>query len=519
LKEVPAPVVDLFSERAKQVEAVMALLKRGYTPKQFKSMFKGVNEDEKRRILAQGVDKLRERMGAPQGRPSLTADFKIHDQAVTLTRPKKVPITSKTLREDVAQRLNNSGLVVDKPSGFPVRVRMDLTQAIGQGSQIVFEKESVVRLDKLLGEIVRLAPGEISNDRLAKDLRDDRRFLIRRMGGNEMVTTRQILGEEKTLLTSVVTGMGQRDPLQEDYIRPAPLTVTPQRIDELVGQARARGEELTPAQAEKWLNQFAAIHRYVCTSPDQFLNVRGGAGAGKSFCLEKLVDQSLHAGRPVFVCAPYGEQARVTLRNESPRLEASGQKEVAQVFAKANTVDHLLVKAESDPTPFRRADIYVDEAGLLDTPKALALVRLAERVDARVIFQGDTEQMGAVGRGQPIKLLQDEVGLGMHVPRASISRRQLSVADKKLASDLSSGNPQKFAGAVQAMIQRDMIRETPPDKAVEIVAKEIVEGRATGKEVVRCHLFIGSMRPSLNVSMLFTSKRWAKKGKPPSPYM
>jgi conjugative relaxase-like TrwC/TraI family protein len=484
LKEVPAPAVDLFSERAKQVEAVMSLLKRGYSPNQFKAMFKGVGEDEKRRMLGQGAEKLREQLGAPHGSPSLKPDFKIHDEAVTLTRPKKVRITSKTLREDVAQRLNNSGLVVNQPSGFPVRARMDLTKAVRQGSQMTFEKESVVRLDKLLGEIVRLAPGEISNDKLAKVLRDDRRFLIRRMDGNEMVTTRQILGEEKTLLTSVVKGMGQRDPLQEDYIRPESLTVTPQRIDELVVQARARGEELTPAQAEKWLNQFAAIHRYVCTSSDQFLNVRGGAGAGKSFCLEKLVDQSLQAGRPVFVCSPYGEQARVTLRNESARLEASGQKEAAQIFAQANTVDHLLVKAECDPTPFRRADIYVDEAGLLDTPKALALVRLAERVDARVIFQGDTEQMGAVGRGHPIKLLQDEIGFGMHVPRASISRRQLTEADKKLAADLSSGNPQKFAGAVQSMLQRNMIRETPPDKAVEIVAKEIVEARATGKDVV-----------------------------------
>jgi conjugative relaxase-like TrwC/TraI family protein len=484
LKEVPAPAVDLFSERAKQVEAVMALLKRGYTPKQFKSMFKGVGEDEKRRILAQGVDKLREKLGAPQGRPSLTADFKIHDQAVTLTRPKKVPITTKTLREDVAQRLNNSGLVVDKPSAFPVRVRMDLTHAIRQGSQIVFEKESVVRLDKLLGEIVRLAPGEISNDRLAKDLRDDRRFLIRRMDGNEMVTTRQILGEEKTLLTSVITGMGQRDPLQEDYIRPASLTVTPQRIDELVGQARARGEQLTPAQAEKWLNQFAAIHRYVCTSPDQFLNVRGGAGTGKTFCLEKLVSQSQQGGRPVFLCAPYGEQARVTLRNESSRLDATGQSEVARIFAQANTVDALLVRAQHDPLPFRGADIYVDEAGLLDTPKALALARMAERVDARVIFQGDTEQMAAVGRGQPVKLLQDELGLGMHVPRASISRRQLTVADKQLAADLSSGNEEKFASAVGKMIDRGMIRETAPDEAVEKVAKEIVENRAAGKDVV-----------------------------------
>ena len=34
------------------------------------------------------------------------------------------------------------------------------------------------------------------------------------------------------------------------------------------------------------------------------------------------------------------------------------------------------------------------------------------------------------------------------------------------------------------MLDRGMIRETPPDEAIEKVAKEIVEGRATGKEVV-----------------------------------
>ena len=253
--------------------------------------------------------------------------------------------------------------------------------------------------------------------KLADQLRDDRRFLIRRMDREEVVTTRQILGEEKTLLTSVIMGMGQREPLQKDYVVLPPLwSPHRERIDELVTQARARGEQLTPAQAEKWLNQFAAIHRYVCTSQDQFLNIRGGAGTGKTFCLEQLVGQSHQAGRPVFICAPYGEQARVTLRNESPRLEAAGQKEVARVFAQANTVDSLLAQARHDPPPFRGADIYVDEAGLLDTPKALALVREAERVDARVIFQGDTEQMAAVGRGQPIKLLQDELGLGCTFP-------------------------------------------------------------------------------------------------------
>jgi conjugative relaxase-like TrwC/TraI family protein len=484
LKEVPAQAVDLFSERAKQVVSVIALLKRGYTAEQFKVVFKGVSEDEKRRMLAQGVEKLRERLGAPEARPSLLADYRIHEQAVMLTRPKKISISSKTLREDVAKRLHNAGFVLENPSPVPVKARLDLTEAIRQGTQIAFEKQSVVRLDHLLGEIIRLAPGAVANERLAEQLRDDRRFLVRRADGHEVVTTRQILGEEKTLLTSVIDGMGQHGPLQHDYAPPVALVATPERIDELVTQARARGEELTPAQAEKWLNQFAAIHRYVCTSQDQFVNIRGGAGVGKTFCVEQLVGQSLQAGRPVFICAPYGEQARVTLRNEAPRLEASGQNEVARVFAQANTVDSLLMQARHDLTPFRGADIYVDEAGLLDTPKALALVREAERAGARVVFQGDTEQMAAVGRGQPIKLLQDELGLGMHVPRASISRRQFSQADKKLASDLSSGDGEKFASAVQTMIDRKMIRETSPDEAVEKVAKEIVEGRSTGKEIV-----------------------------------
>jgi conjugative relaxase-like TrwC/TraI family protein len=483
LKEVPASMVDKFSERGRQVQTVKALLKRGYTPQQITKALKGLSEDEKRKLLAK-PDALQATLGRAEGKPRLVANHLMDQQAVTLTRPKKVRITSKTLREDVAKRLHEAGLVVKTPSPFPVKVRLDLTEAIRQGTQIAFEKESVVRLDYLLGEIVRLAPGAIANNKLADQLRDDRRFLIRRMDREEVVTTRQILGEEKTLLTSVTQGMNQHAPLQKDYVSPAALVATPERIDELVTLALARGEQLTPAQAEKWLNQFAAIHRYVCTSKDQFVNIRGGAGVGKTFCVEQLVGQSLHAGRPVFICAPYGEQARVTLRNEAPRLEASGQKEVARIFAQANTVDSLLVQARNDPLRFRGADIYVDEAGLLDTPKALALVREAERVDARVIFQGDTEQMAAVGRGQPVKLLQDELGLGMHVPRASISRRQLSMADKQLAADLSSGNEEKFAGAVQKMLDRGMIRETSPDEAVEKVAKEIVEGRATGKEVV-----------------------------------
>ncbi len=483
LKEVSPSAVAMFSERGNQVKTVKSLLQLGYTAKQISRNLQGELEAEKRRLLAK-PELLKERLGGPEGKPLLAMNHNVDQIAVKLTRPEKVRITSKTLREDVGKRLKQSGLKLERPSPWAVKPTLNLPLAIEQGTKIAFNKESVVRLDKLQGEIVRLAPGQVSNDKMTEQLRDDRQFLTRRMEGNELVTTRQILGEERTLLHSVTMGFNQREPLLRDYITPPALVATPARVEEIVKDAQARGEQLRPAQAEKWLNQFAAIHRYLCTSKDQFLNIRGGAGTGKTFSLERLVDQSQQGGRPVYLCAPYGEQARVTLREEAPRIEAGGRHEVACVFAKANTVDHLLLKAENDPQPFRGADIYVDEAGLLDTRKALALVRMAERVDARVIFQGDTQQMAAVGRGQPIKLLQDELKLGMHVPRASISRRQLSMEDKKLSKDLSSGKPEKFVAAVQTMMDRGMIRETAPDIAIEKVAREIVDARALGKEVV-----------------------------------
>jgi conjugative relaxase-like TrwC/TraI family protein len=483
LKEVAPSAVAMFSERGNQVKTVKSLLQLGYTAKQISRNLQGESESEKRRLLTQ-AELLKERLGGPDGKPVLAMNHKIDQIAVKLTRPEKVRITSKTLREDVGKRLEQSGLKLGQPSPWTIKPTLNLPLAIEQGTKIAFDKESVVRLDKLQGEIVRLAPGQVSNDKMTEQLRDDRQFLIRRMEGHEVVTTRQILGEERTLLHSVTMGFNQREPMVKNYVTPPALVATPARVEEIVKDARARGEQLRPAQAEKWLNQFAAIHRYVCTSKDQFLNIRGGAGTGKTFSLERLVDQSQQGGRPVYLCAPYGEQARVTLREDASRIEAGGRHEVARVFAQANTVDHLLLKAGNDPQPFRGADIYVDEAGLLDTRKALALVRLAERVDARVIFQGDTQQMAAVGRGQPIKLLQDELKLGMHVPRASISRRQLSVEDKKLSKDLSSGKPEKFAAAVQTMMDRGMIRETAPDVAIEKVAREIVDARAVGREVV-----------------------------------
>jgi len=97
----------------------------------------------------------------------------------------------------------------------------------------------------------------------------------------------------------------------------------------------------TSGLAALWLQQHEAVNKYVMASTDRFLNIRGGAGVGKTYFMERLVRASLDAGRPVALVAPYGEQSRVTLRSEAERLS---RPDVAAAFREANTVAWLLNK-------------------------------------------------------------------------------------------------------------------------------------------------------------------------------
>ena len=526
LREVSREATELFCSRSRQVATAKELLRLGYSVPQLQAAASRLGNVRGSAYLDAAI--LRAALGnlAPKNR-SNRPKHALDAEAVLLTRPSKEQITAATLREDVAARLAAAGLTVEVPSSpapsmAPSSSLVDrvlsafglghepeppralsadeqqladerealLNQVFAQASEKVFATESVVRLDTFVAEAVRLAPGELTNEEMTTAIRaSDRLFIAREAAGlapgepgHEMVTTHAIIAEERALLAVVGAGLGKVHPPlvhSESYRAPAFLLATPENVARVLRNASALGEELSRDQAETWLRQFCAIYRYVATSTDQFLNVRGGAGVGKTFALEMLVAESLAAGRNVFVTAPYGEQARVVMRSEAARLAGAGSAAVAEAFRQANTVDYLLARARNAAfTPLLRgADIYVDEAGLLDAAKALTLVRLAREHGARVIFQGDTAQMAAVGRGQPIKLLQERLGLGMSVERASVSRRQRKQEDKKLAVELSSGHADRFNRAMEALIARGHIREVTAEALVNTAALKIVAAR------------------------------------------
>jgi len=492
LREIPAEAVELFSTRHRQVANAARLLREGYTVKQLKSVI-GTLTMAGDPYGIESYAKMKEILGKPLGQPM--ADHAIEEAAVLVTRPPKIDIDSRTLRANTVGKLNHAGIDVTIPrAGISASVEtVGIDQAVNRATEKCFEKDSIIRLDELIGEVARLSPGVFSNAQIAGKLRRDPRFFLGRMateerpGGVDLVTTAQLVAEEKQLLQDVLAGQGSRTPIATSYQPPEILRATPQRVAEVMEEAALRGEELTGPQVTQWLSQFQSIHEYAVTSKDQFLNIRGGAGVGKTFALELLVGESLAAGREAIVCAPYGEQSRVNMRPESDRLKASGKKAEAAVFSQANTVAHLLVKTRSNPEfreSLRGTDIYVDEAGLLDSPTAAALARLARCTGARIIFQGDVEQKQAVGRGAPLTALQERIGLGMHIGRASISRRQLKSEDKRLAEDLSSGDQTKFESALSRYVERGDVREIGSQEAISEAAALLLNARADKRDLL-----------------------------------
>ncbi len=494
LQEVPTEAVELFSIRHRQVAVARQLLQEGYKARTLGDVIEGLRSRGVPQHL-ESYSEMKKLLGPADGKPM--ADLPAEETAVLLTRPPKTEISAETLTANTKARLEQAGLTIEIPpaNAIPKKPSVDLPSVLNQALKAAFNHESVIRLDELIGNAMRLAPGAVTNREFAALLREDPRLLVGRMGiagresGVDLVTTQALVKQEVRLLGDVQAGFGARvaSVAAESYTPPVALTATPERVSEIIRAAAQRGEVLSADQVQTWLRQFEGIHRYVSTSRDQFLNVRGGAGVGKTFCMEMLVGDSLAAGRPVVLAAPYGEQSRVTMRAEAQRLAADGKAAVAEAFGSANTVAHLLQKARMNPefkASISGADIFVDEAGLLDTPTASSLVRLARETGARLIFQGDTEQKLAVGRGSPLIALQERLGLGMSVERAAISRRQLRSEDKQLAADLSSGDPVKFEAALERFEERGDLQQVEPQGAIAMAAKRAIESRAKGDDLL-----------------------------------
>jgi len=195
----------------------------------------------------------------------------------------------------------------------------------------------------------------------------------------ELITTREVLEAERRMITFARDGRGTKKAIgKTDY-------------------------EIS----RTWLNeQQQTAVRSVLESRDQVLAISGGAGTGKSSLMEEAAEGIQKHGKQVYTFAP-----------------STGAKEVLQEkgFQNAQTVEHLLRNSELQ-AELKNQVIWIDEAGLLDVRSMNAVFKIAKDQNTRVVLSGDTRQHASPRRGEAMKLLEKEAGLG--IARVEAIQRQ-----------------------------------------------------------------------------------------------
>ncbi len=168
---------------------------------------------------------------------------------------------------------------------------------------------------------------------------------------------------------------------------------------------------LTPEQAQ--------AARHVLDSRDLVIGIEGKAGTGKSHTLTAVHDAAEQAGWTVRAFAPTTSAVEV--------LRADG--------LDTTTVARFL-REKAAPTLGPQLWI-VDEAGLLSTEAAAAILRKAHAAGAKVVLVGDRMQHRAVEAGQPFAQLVDA---GMPTARLQQIQRQRDAALRSAIAQAARGD-------------------------------------------------------------------------------
>jgi conjugative relaxase-like TrwC/TraI family protein len=305
-------------------------------------------------------------------------------------------------------------------------------RAIEYAKSHVFERKSVVPERQFLTSALWHSVGqasveEVQREAAASDL------IYGNRSGRQMVTTRDVLEEERQVVAFAREGRGTCAPFAKHH----------------------------DSFSRDWLNaeQKQAV-KHVVESRDRVMLVRGAAGVGKTTLMQEAVEAIEGTGTKVFAFAPSADASRGTLRDAG--------------FKDADTVARLLVD-EKLQEQARGQLIWVDESGLLSMKSMRQVFNIADRLDARVLLSGDRYQHGSVERGAALRLLEEEAGL---TPANVKEIQRQSGTYKEAVRALAEGNA---AVGFKRLDDLGWVHELPEDDRHKRMAADYVEAVAEGK--------------------------------------
>jgi conjugative relaxase-like TrwC/TraI family protein len=296
------------------------------------------------------------------------------------TRERKTPgvswdtlLRSWDSRLSEAERSSIMSTVKDSKAREPISQSSLDNEAVDYALSHLLERSAAVSQRSVVQEALKHGLGSVTVEGIYKAL--GRSGIIRReIDGQEYVTTKQVLDEEKGILKFAIDGRGKH--------RPAGGKNAAERV---IGEAETGSFQFTKSQ------KTAVGH--VLTSPDRVMIVRGLAGVGKT-TLTKTTLAGVDS--PWVILAPSSDASRGTLRDEG--------------LKSADT----LAKFLNDEKMQRRVKdglIWLDEASLAGSRDVSKLFKIARSLNARVVLSGDRRQHKSVARGDVLAMLEDKAGL------------------------------------------------------------------------------------------------------------
>ena len=228
----------------------------------------------------------------------------------------------------------------------------------------LYERESVLKQDKLLAEVLNRNLGKVDLEVLKDSIPEVRE--LRNLGGEEV----------------------------NPYYAPEAVIERELLAIDSVDQQRGIFEAITPEfQAfpgdQSRETQAMLIHGLL-SSKDRFNLFRGVAGAGKTSTLQEFC-KGLRSGgvTDIYLVAPTNSATDV--------LKQEG-------FEQSQTVASFLLSPQKPPA---KSYVIIDESGLNSLREGVEILKLARRNNYRVLFVGDARQHTAVESGDFFRLLED----------------------------------------------------------------------------------------------------------------
>ncbi len=304
---------------------------------------------------------------------------------------------------------------------------------------VVYERDSVLKLDKVLAETLNQNLGRIDLKTLKVAVNDVEE--LKNLGGlevNPYYSTEKIIQQELYAIESVETQKDLFEPIASNFVA-------------------FPGQETRQKQAE-------LIHGML-SSRDRFNLFRGVAGAGKTSTLQELC-KGLRSGgiESIHLIAPTNSATDV--------LKQEG-------FEQSQTVASFLLSREKPPAG---SYVIIDESGLNSLREGVEIVKVARANNYRVLFVGDARQHNAVENGDFFRLLEEH----SEIERFSLTdiHRQQNEEYRRGISDCALG---RFDAAFERFDANGFIHEGK-NKYLDRAADSYMEYTENGQFIDRAIL-------------------------------